>query len=186
MRVIAGCAKGHRLQTIEGMETRPTADRIKETLFNIIAFDLPECTFLDLFSGSGAIGIEALSRGAAEAVFVEQSANCQAVIAENLLHTKLQEKAVMIKMDVLSALAQLCAQGKRFDIIFLDPPYEAGLYIPVLKTIAEKKLLHANGVVIAEHRAKAPLPTVDGLYIDREKVYKTTALTFLRLEEVKK
>ena len=77
MRVIAGSAKGHKLQTIEGLHTRPTTDRIKETLFNIIAFDLPECRFLDLFSGSGAIGIEALSRGAAYAVFVEQSAECQ-------------------------------------------------------------------------------------------------------------
>lgn len=186
MRVIAGCAKGHKLQTIEGLETRPTTDRIKETLFNIIAFDLPECTFLDLFSGSGAIGIEALSRGANEAVFVEQSTECQAVILENLTHTKLQNRASMMHMDVLSALSQLSAQDRKFDIIFLDPPYKAGLYVSVLKAIAEKKLLQENGVVIAEHGTKAPLPTVEGLYIDREKVYKTTVLSFLRLEEVKK
>ena len=85
MRVIAGCAKGHNLETIEGLNTRPTTDRIKETLFNIIAFDLPECRFLDLFAGSGAIGIEALSRGAEEAVFVELAADCTEVIRKNNL-----------------------------------------------------------------------------------------------------
>ena len=103
MRVIAGAAKGHNLQTIEGLATRPTTDRIKETLFNIIAFDLPECSFLDLFAGSGGIGIEALSRGADEAVFVDAAAECQAVIEANLKHTKLQDRARVMKTDVLTA-----------------------------------------------------------------------------------
>ena len=107
MRVIAGAAKGHNLQTIEGLATRPTTDRIKETLFNIIAFDLPEASFLDLFSGSGAIGIEALSRGAAEAVFVENVAECQKVIQANLMHTKLQGRARLLQTDVLFALGSL-------------------------------------------------------------------------------
>ena len=145
MRVIAGAAKGHNLQTIEGLATRPTTDRIKETLFNIIAFDLPECSFLDLFAGSGGIGIEALSRGASEAVFVDASAECQAVITDNLKHTKLQDRAKLMKTDVLSALDKLAAEGKSFDIIFMDPPYESELYGPVLQKIVETNILKQEG-----------------------------------------
>ena len=153
MRVIAGAAKGHNLQTIEGLATRPTTDRIKETLFNIIAFDLPEASFLDLFSGSGAIGIEALSRGAAEAVFVENAAECQKVIQANLVHTKLQGRARLLQTDVLSALDRLAAEGKKFDIIFMDPPYEAGLYTSVLERIAE------NGSSFPFYGFHTPVPT---------------------------
>ena len=166
MRVIAGAAKGHNLQTIEGLATRPTTDRIKETLFNIIAFDLPEASFLDLFSGSGAIGIEALSRGAAEAVFVENAAECQKVIQANLVHTKLQERARLLQTDVLSALDRL-----------------AGLYTSVLERIAETGLLKAEGYLIAEGSSQIALTIPKGMKILREKVYKTTTLTFLCAEE---
>ncbi|MBQ7759112.1 16S rRNA (guanine(966)-N(2))-methyltransferase RsmD [Anaerotignum sp.] len=183
MRVIAGAAKGHNLQTIEGLETRPTTDRIKETLFNIIAFDLPECSFLDLFSGSGAIGIEALSRGAKEAVFVDAAAECQKVITANLQHTKLQDRARLMKTDVFSALDKLAAEGKKFDIIFMDPPYAAGLYEPVLEKIMEKGLLKEEGYLITEGSSQIPLTPPAGMKILREKVYKTTILTFLCLEE---
>ena len=181
MRVIAGAAKGHNLQTIEGLATRPTTDRIKETLFNIIAFDLPEASFLDLFSGSGAIGIEALSRGAA--VFVENAAECQKVIQANLVHTKLQGRARLLQTDVLSALDRLAAEGKKFDIIFMDPPYEAGLYTSVLERIAENGLLKAEGYLIAEGSSQIALTIPKGMKILREKVYKTTTLTFLCAEE---
>ena len=183
MRVIAGSAKGHKLQTIEGLNTRPTTDRIKETLFNIIAFDLPESRFLDLFSGSGAIGIEALSRGADTAVFVEQAAECQKVIAENLTHTKLMERARLIKSDVLTGLAQLSAEKATFDIIFMDPPYAAGLAEPTLEKIVSGGLLAPEGMVIVERSAQIPLAPIKGLYVDREKNYKTTVITFLRPEE---
>ena len=181
MRVIAGAAKGHNLQTIEGLATRPTTDRIKETLFNIIAFDLPEASFLDLFSG--AIGIEALSRGAAEAVFVENAAECQKVIQANLVHTKLQGRARLLQTDVLSALDRLAAEGKKFDIIFMDPPYEAGLYTSVLERIAENGLLKAEGYLIAEGSSQIAFTIPKGMKILREKVYKTTTLTFLCAEE---
>lgn len=183
MRVIAGAARGHKLETVEGLATRPTTDRIKETLFNIIAFDLPECRFLDLFSGSGAIGIEALSRGAKEAVFVEHAVECQKVITANLQHTKLQDRARLIQADVFFALDKLAAEGSPFDIIFLDPPYEAGLYGPVLQRIAEDGLLAEDGYVIAEHSSQIPLIPPVGMSILREKVYKTTILTFLCMEE---
>lgn len=185
MRVIAGAAKGHTLQTVDGLQTRPTTDRIKETLFNIIAFDLPECSFLDLCAGSGAIGIEALSRGAAEAVFVEADAACAAVIAANLAHTKLAERARLLQTDVLAALDRLAAEGRSFDLIYFDPPYAAGLYAPVLEKIAETGLLRADGRLIAEHSAKDALTLPQGLCLLREKVYKTTILTFLCPEEKK-
>ena len=183
MRVIAGAAKGHRLETIEGLATRPTTDRIKETLFNIIAFDLPECSFLDLFSGSGAIGIEALSRGAKNAVFVEDAAECQQIILKNLQHTKLLEKASVRKTDVLSALDQLALEGRVFDIIFMDPPYASEYYGAVLEKILEKGLLQKDGYIITERSAQSPLPLPEGLAVLREKVYKTTILTFLCMEE---
>ncbi len=103
MRIIAGKAKGHKLETIDGLATRPTTDRIKETLFNMISFDLPGCRFLDLFAGSGAIGMEALSRGAEQAVFVENAVPCQDVIARNLAHTKLGEGARALHGSVCRA-----------------------------------------------------------------------------------
>lgn len=183
MRVIAGAAKGHNLQTIEGLATRPTTDRIKETLFNIIAFDLPACSFLDLFSGSGAIGIEALSRGAAEAVFVDDAAECQKVITANLQHTKLQDRARLMKTDVFSALDKLAAEERKFDIIFMDPPYESGLYEPVLEKIVRQGLLKKEGYLITERSSQIPLTPPAGMTVLREKAYKTTILTFLCLEE---
>ena len=155
MRVIAGAAKGHNLQTIEGLATRPTTDRIKETLFNIIAFDLPEASFLE----------------------------CQKVIQANLMHTKLQGRARLLQTDVLSALDRLAAEGKKFDIIFMDPPYEAGLYTSVLERIAENGLLKAEGYLIAEGSSQIALTIPKGMKILREKVYKTTTLTFLCAEE---
>lgn len=183
MRVIAGAAKGHNLQTVAGLETRPTTDRVKETLFNIIAFDLPEASFLDLFSGSGAIGIEALSRGAVEAVFVEQAIACWEVILTNLIHTKLQERARLLRTDVFSALDRLAAEGKQFDIIFMDPPYASGLYTPVLQKIVEGGLLKQEGYLIAECSSKLTFEPPAGMRVLREKVYKTTVLLFLCMEE---
>lgn len=183
MRVIAGAAKGHTLQTVAGLETRPTTDRIKETLFNIIAFDLPEASFLDLFSGSGAIGIEALSRGAAEAVFVEQATACQEVILANLIHTKQQERARLLREEVFSALDKLAAEGKQFDIIFMDPPYASGLYTPVLQRILEGGLLKKEGYLIAECSSKLAFTPPAGMQVLRKKVYKTTVLVFLCMEE---
>jgi len=183
MRVISGIARGHNLLTPEGLDTRPTTDRIKETLFNIIAFDLPECEFLDLFAGSGAIGIEALSRGAKRATFIDKSEACTSAIIENLEHTKLMEKAEVLKKDIDSGIAALCTEKVRFDIIFMDPPYENGLIMPTLKAIVNSKILKEDGYVIVERSSKVPLLPVDGMKIIREKEYRTTVMTFLSLEE---
>ena len=183
MRVISGAAKGRKLQTIEGLATRPTTDRIKETLFNIIAFDLPEAAFLDLFSGSGAIGIEALSRGAREAVFVDHNLQCQQVIQDNLMHTKMDKQGRVIGLEVPNALAQLAKEKAEFNIIFLDPPYEAELAEPTLLEIVKGGLLKKDGYIIVERSAQIPLAPIQGLRVWREKEYRTTVLTFLCLEE---
>lgn len=183
MRIIAGKAKGHKLETPEGLATRPTTDRIKETLFNMIAFDLPGCRFLDLFAGSGAIGMEALSRGAEQAVFVENAAACQEVIVRNLAHTKLGEGARLLHMDAADALDRLAEENAAFDIIFMDPPYAAGLAEPILEEILKKNLLNGDGYIVWERAAQIPLELPAGFEILRQKEYRTTVLTFLRPED---
>ncbi|MGL4791997.1 MAG: 16S rRNA (guanine(966)-N(2))-methyltransferase RsmD, partial [Anaerotignaceae bacterium] len=157
-------------------------DRIKETLFNIIAPDIFECNFLDLFSGSGSIGIEALSRGAKKAVFVENNKNAFSVIEENLNHTKLVDKAQIYKTDVIGAIKNLGSKMECFDIIFLDPPYNGELYGKTLEAIVESGILAKDGYIIAEHSAKNPLPDAKGLKVIRHKDYKTTIMSFLILE----
>ena len=122
MRVIAGSARRLTLKTIEGMDTRPTTDRIKETLFNMIQNDIYGCTFLDLFSGSGAIGIEALSRGAKEAVFVEKNPKAADCIRDNLKAARLADKATLLNCDISDALKRIENRKRAFDFIFMDPP----------------------------------------------------------------
>ena len=125
MRVIAGECRSLPLKTPEGLDTRPTQDRIKETLFNILQGDIPECVFVDMFAGSGGIGIEALSRGARKAYFIDNGTSANACITENLAFTKLQDRAIVFKQDVSSAIYNI--YEKHVDIIFMDPPYEKGL-----------------------------------------------------------
>ena len=180
MRVIAGTAKRLQLKTIEGMDTRPTTDRIKETLFNMISNYLADCYFLDLFSGSGAIGIEALSRGAAHAVFVEQNKRAMNCIRENLKFTKLFERAELFETDAINALSRL--EGKyKFDYIFMDPPYNQLLEKKVLEYLSSSNLLAEDGVIIVEASLETDFSYVEGLgfAIVREKNYKTNKHIFL-------
>ena len=137
MRVIAGNNRGMTLVTPDGIDTRPTTDRIKETLFNMIAFDLPDAYFLDLFSGSGQIGIEALSRGAKEAVFVEKDKNAINCIEKNLVKARLTDSSRLYKVDVIAALNQLNSH-QVFDIIFMDPPYNKLIEKQVIENLANK------------------------------------------------
>ena len=139
MRVIAGSARRTQLKTLEGMDTRPTTDRIKETLFNMIAPYLYDSIFLDLFAGSGGIGIEALSRGAMEAVFVEKNPKAMACVKENLQKTHFERKGMTMQMDVMTALYKLEGE-KQFDYIFMDPPYNHELEKSV--QVIRKNLQH--------------------------------------------
>ena len=166
MRVIAGKARRLNLKTIPGNETRPTTDRIKETLFNILQPEIPGCRFLDLFSGSGAIGIEALSRGAEYAVFVEKNPKACTCIRENLSFTKLTDGGKLLNMDVLQALRSL-EGGEPFDCIFMDAPYEQHLEQPVLEYLADmsKQELQARQEQLAkEEKERAAL---DGITTDK-------------------
>lgn len=182
MRVIAGSAKGHKLDSPVGWDTRPTTDRIKESLFNMLSPRLYDCRFLDLFSGTGAIGIEALSRGARQAVFAEQNKDCASILMKNLIHTKLQDKGLLFTMDVASTLNLLAKQKEPFDIIFLDPPYHSSLAEATLHQLSNSHLLQPNGLLVLEHSSQEPV-VYPGWNVDKEKIYKTTKLTFLTLEE---
>ncbi|MBQ7247945.1 MAG: 16S rRNA (guanine(966)-N(2))-methyltransferase RsmD [Lachnospiraceae bacterium] len=185
MRVIAGKARRIQLVTPRGDFTRPTTDRIKETLFNILAPDLYDTRFLDLFSGSGGIGIEALSRGAAEAVFVENGRDAIACIKENLRRTRLFDRGRLIEGDVFSALRRLDSEKKPFGIIFLDPPYEAGYYEKTLEWIAGSSLTDRDTLIVAEALKETDFSFAvsAGLSVVREKIYKTNKHVFLRLAD---
>lgn len=180
MRVIAGSAKSLRLKTPEGFDTRPTTDRIKETLFNMINPYLYDAVFLDLFSGSGGIGIEALSRGAREAVFVEKSPKAMSCIKENLKFTKLEGKALTITGDVMDALYRLEGE-KVFDYIFMDPPYDNGFEKRVLEYLSESDLIYDQTVIITEASRDTDFSYAEdlGFHIIKEKVYKTNKHVFL-------
>ena len=183
MRVIAGSAKRLQLKTLEGTDTRPTTDRIKETLFNMIAPSIFGSVFLDLFSGSGGIGIEALSRGAKEAVFVEKNPRAMECVRENLKTTKLSHKAVTLTKDVLTALYQLEGE-KTFDYIFMDPPYHQKLEQKVLEYLSGSELVYEDTVIIVEASKDTDfsyLPDL-GFYVMKEKVYKTNKHIFIEKE----
>lgn len=180
MRVISGSARSLRLKTVDGMDTRPTTDRIKETLFNIINPSVYDSVFLDLFSGSGGIGIEALSRGAREAVFVESSPKAMSCIKDNLQYTRLAPKAITLTADVMDALYRLEGE-KTFDIIFMDPPYERGLEQKVLEYLSESDLVYEDTLIIVEASKNTDFSYAGDLGFDviREKMYKTNKHVFL-------
>jgi 16S rRNA (guanine966-N2)-methyltransferase len=160
MRVIAGSARSLPLKTIEGTDTRPTQDRIKETLFNMLQSDIPGCKFLDLYSGSGAIGIEALSRGAAKAVLVENSKKAVECIKDNLTFTKLADKADVMEMDVLSAINRL--KGKDvFSIVYMDPPYSNDYERDVLAALRNSDIIDEYTIIIVEEKLDADLDYAD-------------------------
>ena len=185
MRVIAGTARSLKLVTPKGMDVRPTTDRIKETLFNIINLRLYDSSFLDMFAGSGAIGIEALSRGAKEAYFVENSTESLKAIEENLKHTKLYDNAHIVKSDCVSAVSMLSRQGRKFDTIFLDPPYNHELEKKVLEEIAKSDILSTEGIIIVEASADTDFSYAAdlGFNIYREKSYGSNKHVFLEKQE---
>lgn len=181
MRVIAGKARSIPLKTLKGIDTRPTSDRTKETLFNVLQSELSHGDFLDMFSGSGAIGIEALSRGARHCVFIEHNPKAVACIKENLQKTKLMEQSQVIKQDVLFALEQLRGQ-LLFECIFIDPPYNLEWEKKILYVLNEIPLLSPDGIVIVEASLETDFSYLSetGFYLWKEKKYKTNRHLFLR------
>lgn len=178
MRVITGKARGVQLKTPDGMLTRPTADRVKEALFSIINFDIPGARVLDLFGGTGQLGIEALSRGAQSAVFVDAREESCKLIKENLRRTKLEQSGRVIRSDYLAYLERCREQ---YDIIFLDPPYAEAFLENSLKRITEIDILQSNGIIVTERPLGKELPwEFDGFTRSRDYKYGKTLLTIYR------
>ncbi len=178
MRVITGTARGVQLKTPDGMLTRPTTDRVKEALFSIIRFDLPGAQVLDLFGGTGQLGIEALSQGAARAVFVDEREEACALIRENLRRTRLQQNARVVRSDYLEYLRRCREQ---YSIIFLDPPYAEVFLENALNRITEIDILQSNGIIVTERPLGKELPReLEGYTRSRDYKYGKTLLTLYR------
>ena len=182
MRVVAGKAKGVILKTPDGMKTRPTADRVKEAMFSIIQFNLPGARVLDLFGGTGQLGIEALSRGANAAVFVDESATACALIRENLKRTKFDSLAKVVRSDYLSYLK---STTEKFDVILLDPPYAEVFLENALKTITEIDILQYNGIIVTERpQGKELSCNFPGYFRSKDYKYGKTLLTLFYKETI--
>ncbi len=178
MRVISGTAGGRRLETPRGMAVRPTTEKVKEALFSSIQFELEGKKVLDLFAGSGQLGIEALSRGAESAVFVDNSSDSLEIVKNNL--KKCGFSADVLKCD---GTAYIYSVQEKFDFIFLDPPYGTGLLLKALEGAAEK--ISPGGVITAEHPLEEELPdTIGNCFVSRRKKYGKLQLTFYRRREL--
>lgn len=181
MRVIAGIARSLPLKTPEGLDTRPTTDRIKETLFNMLQAKVGDSVFVDMFSGSGGIGIEAISRGAKKAYFIEYDKKALACIKDNLSFTKFNDKAMVISADACSAVDRITEET---DIIFMDPPYESGLDVAVLRLLKNAFCVTEDTLIIVEAALNRDVSEYEacGFAVSKEKKYKTNKHVFLYKE----
>lgn len=180
MRVIAGTARSLPLKTPQGLDTRPTTDRIKETLFNILQGDIPGCVFVDMFCGSGGIGIEALSRGARKAYFVENAREPLNCLADNLKFTRFEDRAVVLRQDATAALSGI--SEKEVDILFMDPPYGQEEERRVLEELKNMSYITGDTLIVVETSLNTHMdyaPEI-GFSVVREKKYKTNKHLFIR------
>ena len=183
LRVIAGSARNLKLKSLEGLDTRPTLDRIKETLFNILQTETYGSVVVDFFAGTGSLGIEALSRGAKKAYFVDNSQAAIKIITENVKHTGFEDKAVILKEDATSSVFRIFE--KHVDMIFIDPPYDNDLEKPLLKQLSTSSFTDEETIFVVEASLNTSFDYVSnfGYTIYREKKYKTNKHVFLRLEK---
>lgn len=179
MRVIAGTARSLPLKTPDGMDTRPTSDRIKETLFNMLQSDITDCVFVDMFAGSGGIGIEALSRGARKAYFIENAPKAISCIEQNLAFTKFADRAIVLKQDALAALNSI--YEKEIDIIFMDPPYNQDHEKIILNLLRNMKYVTEDTLIIVEADLKTDFSYLEdyGYRLHKEKMYKNNKHMFI-------
>ncbi|MBQ3225976.1 MAG: 16S rRNA (guanine(966)-N(2))-methyltransferase RsmD [Clostridia bacterium] len=168
MRVISGTARGRKLVSPDGDSVRPTLDRVKESIFNMLSFSIADASVLDLFAGSGALGIEALSRGAKSAVFVDKSVASLSIVRQNLQLTHLEDKAICIQSDFASYLS---SAKDAFNLIFLDPPYAAGFMESALALIKERKLLSEDGIILCESDSGDEFVPSEAFSVYRNKKY---------------
>jgi len=184
MHVLAGALKGRRLVTPRGLRTRPTADQVRIALMDALMPHLPGARLLDLFAGAGGVGLEALSRGAAHVTFVERDARAVAALRQNVATLGVETETRVLRLDVARALARLAEAGERFEIVFLDPPYEGARVATTLERLGTSPLVVPGGRVIAQHPTKTPPPAEIGrLQVVRTRRFGETALTFFRAGE---
>lgn len=181
MRIITGSAKGIKLKTLEGDNTRPTAERVKEAVFSMIQFDLEGRKILDLFSGSGQMALEALSRGAAQATLVDKSKEAVAIIKDNTQKTKFTDRCRIYQADYADFLKK--ASSEAFDIIFLDPPYASNLYMPALQGLIDNGSLKPSSLIICESRDESVFngDTMANFSIVKQVRYGTALITLLKI-----
>jgi len=181
VRVIAGALKGQRLTTPRGRTTRPTADQVRIACLDTLMPFLPAGPFLDLFAGAGGVGIEALSRGAPSAIFVEQDGAALRALRDNLERLGLTERARVVRDDAARAVAALGTRGERCAVVFLDPPYDSPRAAPALEAVATGAILLPGAVVVLQHGTKAPPPESPGaLALWKSRRFGETTLTFFR------
>lgn len=180
MRVITGTARGRRLGELEGMDTRPTYDRVKEGMFNIIQFDIEGRRVLDLFGGTGQLGIECLSRGAESCTFVDQRRAAVRLMQDNLKACDLQDRAKVVQGD---AIGFLSTTNEKYHLVFLDPPYDSGLMESALKKLAEIDIVAENGIIVCESRTEHPMIELPAPFVkSRDYRYGKTKVNLYRKE----
>jgi 16S rRNA (guanine966-N2)-methyltransferase len=181
LRIIGGDLRGKKLNPIKGQAIRPTADRIRESIFNILAFRVAGSTVLDLFAGTGALGIEALSRGAAFAGFIDKGDEAVRVIQSNLLACRLLSRALVVQWDIVKNLDCLQQSGLRPDLVLMDPPYRAGMVLPTLGHLERSGVLSPEADIVIEHSMQEPLAGTDSVFkMTDQRTYGKTLVSFLR------
>jgi 16S rRNA (guanine(966)-N(2))-methyltransferase RsmD len=184
LRVISGKARGLKLDTHKNLDVRPTTDRVKESLFNIINPYIRESNILDLFAGTGSLGIECLSRGAKNCVFVDKSKDSIGIVKSNVKKARVENESTILNLDFKTAIDRLNVQNKKFDIIFMDPPYYKNMFIDALSNIDNSDLLSEDGIIVVEHDTKDKfIDKIGRLEKSKEKKYGNTTLTFYKMEE---
>lgn len=183
MRVISGKVRGLKLNTPKNEDVRPTTDRVKESLFNIINPYIMESDVLDLFAGTGSLGIECLSRGANRCVFVDVSKESISIVKSNIKKARVENESIVLNLDFKDAINKLKLQNNKFDVIFMDPPYYKNMFIDALEKITEASLLKEDGIIIIEHDTKDKFPEkINTIIQTKSKKYGNTTLTFYTLE----
>jgi len=184
MRIISGASKGRKLVTPKSQSLRPTSDRVKESIFNILGGEVEGKLVLDLFAGTGNLGIEALSRGAKKAVFVEKGRQALRLIQRNVIQIGLERRVEIIPRDASRAIGILKWRGEIFDLIMMDPPYEKGLIKRTLTKLNSHPIYHVNSILIIEHDRREPLPSIlEGWNLIRERRMGDTVISFLTPRE---
>ena len=184
LRVISGKARGLKLDTPKNQDVRPTTDRVKESLFNMINSYIMDSNILDLFAGTGSLGIECLSRGAKNCVFVDKSKDSINIVRSNVKKVSVDNESTILNVDFKDAVKRLSTQNQKFDVIFMDPPYYENMFIECLKSIDKFNLLDEDGIIVVEHDTKDLFEdSIGRLNKSREKKYGNTTLTFYKLEE---